>query len=143
MNEERLSYKLDFYQAFFDYVDRYRKRGYSIVVLGDFNTAHKNIDLRHPVANSKRSGFLPVERKWMDRIISKGYVDAFRFFYPDRIKYSWWSYRSRAREKNIGWRIDYCFVSQDIIDDGSLEKAFISDEILGSDHCPIGIVLNI
>lgn len=143
MSEERLRYKLDFYEAFFNYTDECKKDGRSIVVTGDFNTAHNEIDLKNPGPNSKRSGFLRVERDWMDLIVAKGYVDTFRHTYPDTVKYSWWTYRFKARDKNAGWRIDYFFVTRDIIDNGWIEAAFIDNDVFGSDHCPIGLVLEI
>lgn len=143
MNEERLQYKLDFYTAFFEYTDNLRKKGKSIVVSGDFNTAHNEIDLKNPGPNSKRSGFLPEERAVLDDLVSRGYVDTFRYLYPDAAKYSWWSYRFNARKNNAGWRIDYFFVSGDIIEKGWLKEAFIDNDVFGSDHCPVGIVLGI
>ncbi len=143
MSEERLRYKLDFYEAFFNYTDECKKDGRSIVVTGDFNTAHNEIDLKNPGPNSKRSGFLRIERDWMDLIVAKGYVDTFRHTYPDTVKYSWWTYRFKARDKNAGWRIDYFFVTRDIIDNGWIEAAFIDNDVFGSDHCPIGLVLEI
>jgi exodeoxyribonuclease-3 len=142
MSEERLQYKLDFYEKFFDYVGRHRNRGRSVVIAGDYNTAHNEIDLKNPKANENHSGFMRVERDWLDRIVADGYVDTFRHFYPDAVKYSWWTYRFKARDRNIGWRIDYFFVSRDMIDKGRVREAFIDNDILGSDHCPIGIVLD-
>ncbi|MFP4039642.1 MAG: exodeoxyribonuclease III [Desulfosudaceae bacterium] len=141
MSEERLRYKLDFYEAFFAYTDDCRARGYSVIVAGDFNTAHNEIDLKNHVANSRRSGFLRIERDWLDEIVARGYVDTFRFLYPETVKYSWWSYRFNARRNNAGWRIDYFFVSRDLVDNGRLRQAFIDNDIYGSDHCPVGIVL--
>jgi len=143
MSDERLQYKLDFYQAFFDYAENLRKQGKSLVISGDFNTAHNEIDLKNPGPNSKRSGFLPVERKWLDRIVDMGYVDTFRLLHPDTVKYSWWSYRFNARKNNAGWRIDYFFVSDDIVQNGWVKQAFIDNDIFGSDHCPVGLVLEI
>jgi exodeoxyribonuclease III len=143
MSDERLQYKLDFYQAFFDYAEGLRKQGRSLIITGDFNTAHNEIDLKHPGPNSTRSGFLPVERRWLDRLIAMGYVDTFRRLYPDTVKYSWWSYRANARKTNAGWRIDYFFVSEDIIDKGWVKDAFIDNDIFGSDHCPVGLMLEI
>ncbi len=140
-SDERLHYKLDFYQAFFDYAEGLRKQGKSLIITGDFNTAHNEIDLKHPGPNSKRSGFLPIERQWLDRIIAMGYVDTFRYCYPDTVTYSWWSYRFNARKNNAGWRIDYCFVSDDIIQQGWVKDAFIDNGIFGSDHCPVGLIL--
>jgi exodeoxyribonuclease III len=143
MSDDRLAYKLDFYKDFFAYTDDLRKSGHSLVIAGDYNTAHNEIDLKNPKANEKRSGFLRIERDWLDEIIARGYMDTFRHFNPDTVKYSWWSYRFNARSRNAGWRIDYFFVSQDIIDKGWVVETFIENEIFGSDHCPIGIVLEI
>ncbi len=143
MSEERLTYKLDFYDAFFKYTDKLKKKGRPLVITGDFNIAHNAIDLKHPKANKDRSGFLRIERDWLDRIVKRGYVDTFRYFYPDRVKYSWWSYRFNARKNNAGWRIDYFFVTRDIIDMGWIKDAFIDNDIFGSDHCPVGIDMEI
>jgi exodeoxyribonuclease III len=143
MSDERLQYKLDFYQAFFDYAETLRKAGKSLIITGDFNTAHNEIDLKNPGPNSTRSGFLPVEREWIDHIIDMGYVDTFRYLYPDTIKYSWWTYRFNARKNNAGWRIDYFFVSDDMIRNGWVKDAFIDNDIFGSDHCPVGLILEI
>lgn len=142
MNDERLKYKLDFYEAFFGYVRQLKEAGRSIVVAGDYNTAHNEIDLKHPKANEKYSGFLRIERDWMDAIIKEGYVDTFRHLYPEEIKYSWWTYRANARKNNAGWRIDYFFVTGDLIEKGLIKDAFIDNDILGSDHCPVGLVMN-
>ena len=142
-DDDRLKYKLNFYQAFFDYLEPLKKQGVPLVITGDYNTAHNEIDLRHPKPNSKRSGFLRIERDWLDKIIEMGYVDTFRHLYPDTIKYSWWSYRMNARKNNTGWRIDYFFVSQSVIDKKWLEDAFIDNDIFGSDHCPVGLDLTI
>jgi exodeoxyribonuclease-3 len=143
MSDKRLQYKLDFYEAFFAYADRLRAAGRSLVISGDFNTAHHEIDLKNPKANEKRSGFLRIERDWLDRIVADGYVDTFRTLYPDTIKYSWWSYRFRARERNAGWRIDYFFVTPDIMQKGWVKAACIDNDIFGSDHCPVGLVLEL
>jgi exodeoxyribonuclease-3 len=143
MSDERLQYKLDFYDWFLDYAQGLRDQGKSLIVTGDFNTAHNDIDLKNPKPNSKRSGFLPVERKVLDRMIQMGYVDTFRHFYPETVKYSWWSYRFNARKNNAGWRIDYFFVTQDLIDNGMVKEAFINNEIFGSDHCPVGLVIEV
>jgi exodeoxyribonuclease-3 len=140
MNNERLEYKLKFYDQFLIHVENIRKSGKNIVVMGDFNTAHKEIDLSHPKANSKYSGFLPIERAWIDKFIAHGYVDTFRHFDPSPNKYTWWTYRMGAREKNIGWRIDYCFVSSEFM--SKVKNAFIWSEVYGSDHCPAGIELD-
>jgi exodeoxyribonuclease-3 len=141
MSDERLQYKLDFYETFFEYTDSYRKQGRSLIITGDYNTAHNEIDLKNPKPNENTSGFLRIERDWLDRIVQNGYVDTFRHFFPETVKYSWWTYRFKARDRNVGWRIDYFFVTQDIIKKGWIKKAFIDNDIFGSDHCPIGLVL--
>jgi exodeoxyribonuclease-3 len=143
MSAERLQYKLDFYEAFFDYADRRRREGKSLVICGDYNTAHNEIDLANPKANENTSGFLRIERDWLDRIVARGYVDTFRHFHPDTVKYSWWTYRFKARERNIGWRIDYFFATNDLIEADRVKEAFIDNDIHGSDHCPIGLVVEL
>ncbi len=142
-DDERLQYKLDFYEHLFEYTRQYKERGMPVVITGDYNTAHNEIDLKRPKENSKTSGFLRIERDWLDQIVDDGYVDTFRHLHPDTVKYSWWSYRFNARKNNTGWRIDYFFVTRDIIDKGWLTEAFIDNEIFGSDHCPVGIELEI
>ncbi|NCO01926.1 MAG: exodeoxyribonuclease III [Epsilonproteobacteria bacterium] len=141
-DEERLAYKMKFYDDFLAYCEKLREDGKSIIICGDVNTAHKEIDLKNPKANSKTSGFLPIEREWIDTFLACGYVDTFRYVHGDKVdSYSWWSYRSNARANNVGWRIDYFFISEDLCE--SLEDAFILEQIEGSDHCPIGIRLSI
>jgi len=141
-SEERLEYKLAFYDRFLDYLETLKKEGKSIIVCGDVNTAHKPIDLARPKANEKTSGFLPIEREWMDKFVAHGYVDTFRHVHGDiPDKYSWWSYRAGARKKNVGWRIDYFFVSEDLKD--RIEDAYILDDIMGSDHCPIALEITL
>ncbi len=140
-DEERLQYKLDFYRDFFSYADQLKEAGRSLIITGDFNTAHNEIDLKNPQSNKDRSGFLRIERDVLDDIVSRGYVDTFRHFYPDTVKYSWWSYRFNARKNNAGWRIDYFFVTRDLIDNNTVRDAFILNDVYGSDHCPVGIEL--
>ncbi len=141
-DEERLAYKMKFYDDFLNYCDSLRDEGKSIIFCGDVNTAHKEIDLKNPKANSKTSGFLPIERAWIDKLIEHGYIDTFRYVHGDiQDAYSWWSYRSGARAKNVGWRIDYFFISEDLAE--CLEDAFILEDIMGSDHCPVGIRLSL
>ena len=141
MSDERLSYKLAFYDWFLDYAQKLRDGGKSIIVTGDFNTAHNEIDLKNPGPNAKRSGFLRIERDVLDKMVDMGYVDTFRHFYPEAVKYSWWSYRFNARKNNAGWRIDYFFVTRDLIENGIVQDAFIDNDIFGSDHCPVGLVV--
>jgi exodeoxyribonuclease-3 len=141
-DDERLDIKMKFYDDFLTHCEKLRDDGKSIVICGDVNTAHKEIDLKNPKANSKTSGFLPIERAWIDKLIEHGYVDTFRYVNGDELdRYSWWSYRAGARDRNVGWRIDYFFISEDLCE--SLEDAFILDNIMGSDHCPVGIKLSI
>ena len=136
---ERLRYKMEFYDAFLDYVDNLRREGRNVVVCGDVNTAHKEIDLARPKENEKISGFLPEERAWMDAFLEHGYVDTFRQFNHEPGNYSYWDQMTRARERNVGWRIDYFFADADLAP--RLTNAFILPEIMGSDHCPVGIEL--
>ena len=143
MSDERLQYKLDFYDWLLDHAQSLRDQGRGIIMTGDFNTAHNEIDLKNPGPNSKRSGFLRIERDVLDRMVDMGYVDTFRHFYPDEVKYSWWSYRFNARKNNAGWRIDYFFVSQDLMDKGVVKDAFIDNDVFGSDHCPVGLIVKI
>lgn len=138
--EERLRYKLEFYQVFLGYVQQWRKHQPNIIICGDFNTAHQEIDLKNPASNSRRSGFLPIERQALDTFLNQGYVDVFRTLYPDKIQYSWWDYRTRARERNAGWRIDCFYVSSPVMD--RVVDCTILEEVQGSDHCPICLELN-
>jgi exodeoxyribonuclease-3 len=109
----------------------------SVVLCGDLNVAHKEIDLANPKANVKNPGFCPEERAWMDEVVQAGYVDTFRLFHQEPEQYTWWSYRFHARAKNIGWRIDYFVVDPASRD--RVRSAAIHDDVLGSDHCPISI----
>jgi len=143
MSEDRLQYKMDFYEWFLDYANDLKDRGKSLIITGDFNTAHNDIDLKNPKPNSKRSGFLRIERDVLDKMLDMGYVDTFRHFYPEEIKYSWWSYRFNARKNNAGWRIDYFFATSDLIDKGIIKNAFIDNDVFGSDHCPVGLLIEI
>ena len=134
---ERLEYKLEFYDRFLEMIEEFKERGKSIIFCGDVNTAHKPIDLTHPKANEGTSGFLPIERKWIDKVVKKGYLDTFRHFDPSPEKYTWWDYKTGARTRNVGWRLDYFYVSEDLVP--RLRGAFILSEVMGSDHCPVGI----
>jgi len=140
MSDERLRYKLEYYDAFLEYAQALRRKK-PLVVCGDFNTAHKEIDLKNPGANEDRSGFLPVEREWLDRFAASGYVDTFRMFNQDPGNYTWWTYRFGARSRNAGWRIDYFFVSLELRD--SVVNAWIEPGVMGSDHCPVGLELKV
>jgi exodeoxyribonuclease-3 len=136
---KRLQYKMDFYDEFLRFVEPLRAEGRKLIVCGDVNTAHREIDLARPKENSKVSGFLPMEREWIDKLTAAGFVDTFRRFNTEPHQYTWWDMKSRARERNVGWRIDYFFVTQNLLP--HLTSAFIMPEVMGSDHCPIGIVL--
>lgn len=137
---ERLAYKMDFYESFLNVLMERRARGEErVVVCGDVNTAHREIDLARPRENRTISGFLPEERAWLDRFLAAGFIDTFREFEPGAGHYSWWDMQSRARERNVGWRIDYFFVSEPLRP--RLKGAFLLPEVMGSDHCPAGITL--
>ncbi|MDY7001939.1 MAG: exodeoxyribonuclease III, partial [Thermodesulfobacteriota bacterium] len=140
MSDERLKFKMGYYDAFLSYAELLRKTK-PVVVCGDFNTAHKEIDLKNPKANEKTSGFLLVERAWLDKFIEHGYVDTFRMFESQGGNYSWWSYRFGARSRNAGWRIDYFFVSKEL--EGAVKAAWIENKVMGSDHCPVGLELDV
>lgn len=136
----RVPYKLDFYAAMLKHLNALRKKGRQVVVSGDYNTAHRPIDLARPKENEGTTGFLPEEREWVDRYVKEGWLDTFRHVHPEAAqRYSWWSYRAGARERNVGWRIDYHFA------DAALAKrirgATIEADVLGSDHCPVGLEL--
>lgn len=134
---DRLKYKLDYYEAFLEYVERLRAKN-PVVWGGDVNTAHEEIDLARPRENEEHTGFLPEERAWLDEVAAHGWVDTFRQFYPTKEGvYSYWDMKTRARERNVGWRIDYLFVSPDLLP--RLQKASIHTAVEGSDHCPISV----
>lgn len=134
----RLGYKLDFNKAIMRYLKKLEQKK-PVAICGDFNVAHQEIDLKNPKTNIGNAGFTFEEREWIDKLILNGYIDTFRHFHPDKIQYSWWSYRFNARPRNIGWRIDYFFVSKLFI--SNIKKAEIHDQIMGSDHCPVRINL--
>ena len=138
-DKERLNYKMEFYESFLEFVKPLKDRNEKIIICGDVNTAHKEIDLAHPKANEKISGFLPIEREWIDRFIGNGFIDTFRYFNKEPEQYTWWDLKTGARQRNVGWRIDYFFISENLLP--NLVKAFILPDVIGSDHCPIGIVL--
>lgn len=133
----RLKYKLNFYDKFYTYIETFRKKGKNIVVCGDYNTAHHEIDLARPRENVKNSGFMPVERKRLDALQQLGYVDTFRHFSKEPHQYSYWDQKTRARDRNVGWRIDYFWVNQEFMK--HVKDAFIWPHVMGSDHCPVGI----
>lgn len=136
-DNSRIPYKLAFYRRVFDALEREKERGAPILVMGDFNTAHREIDLARPKQNVKTSGFTPEERAELDRWVRAGWIDTFRRYEPGPGRYSWWSQRIGVREKNIGWRIDYVLASPGAAP--HLRAAFIHDRVKGSDHCPVGV----
>lgn len=138
---ERVDYKLKFYDELFFFLEKNYRDRKGVIVVGDYNTAHKEIDLARPKENEKNTGFLPEERQWIDKIINLGYVDIFRKFNKEPEQYTYWDMFTRARERNVGWRIDYFMVSNDI--EKFITKAQIHSDIFGSDHCPISIELKI
>jgi exodeoxyribonuclease-3 len=138
-SHERLLFKLDFYDTFLHYLGGLKTR--KVVLCGDFNTAHREIDLARPKENSNRSGFLPQERAWLDRLLDRGFLDTFRLYSKEGGRYTWWDYQTRARERNVGWRIDYFFITTNLR--RNLTAAFIQSDVLGSDHCPVGIHLKL
>ncbi|NBW80506.1 exodeoxyribonuclease III [bacterium] len=137
----RLPYKLDFCRVFFDFLEKKRKQGFEVVVGGDFNIAHTPLDLANPKQNEKNAGYLPEERAWMSEFIRHGYVDTFRMFQTDGGHYTWWSQRPGIRERNIGWRLDYHFITPDLVE--NVLSAGIHAEVKGSDHCPISLELKV
>lgn len=139
---DRLNFKIEFYAAFLDHVNSLRAQGKKLVFMGDFNVAHNEIDLARPEEALKGTGFLPVEREWIDRIIADGYVDTFRHFHPEtRDAYTYWDAWRDRRARNIGWRIDYVFVSPELLP--RVRRAYIESDVMGSDHCPVGIELEV
>ncbi|MDB5259598.1 MAG: Exodeoxyribonuclease [Candidatus Taylorbacteria bacterium] len=135
---ERLDYKLCYYDAFLEYINKYKKEGYEVIFCGDVNTAHTEIDLARPKANEDNTGFLPVERAWIDQVVSCGYIDIYREQNPKKIEaYTYWDMKTFARDRNVGWRIDYFFVTPGIAK--KVKKANIMNAIFGSDHCPIDL----
>lgn len=135
----RLDFKLEFNEAILKYVKKLQAKK-PVIITGDFNVAHEEIDLKHPKANNGSAGFHPLERQWFTKLLQAGFIDSFRALYPDKIQYSWWSYRFNARKNNAGWRIDYFCISEGL--KKSLKRAEILDNIKGSDHCPVTITLS-
>ncbi len=131
----RLPYKLKFCATMLTFCEKYRSKGKHVILCGDFNIAHKPIDLKNPKTNEKNAGYLPEERAWLDQFVAAGYVDAFRRDNPEPGHYTWWSYRPGVREKNIGWRLDYHFVNQEFAD--RIKRVEIQCQVKGSDHCPV------
>lgn len=141
MGPARLDYKMEFYDVFLKYINGLRNKGEKVIFCGDVNTAHREIDLARPKDNVKVSGFMPIEREWVEKLIANGWVDTYRMIKGDKVEYSWWSQRSGSRPKNVGWRIDYFFVDEKI--KNIVKDAFILTEVMGSDHAPVGVELEI
>lgn len=138
---ERVAYKLEFYDALLDYCRSLRSEGHRLVVCGDLNTAHQPMDLARPKENVKTSGFLPEEREALGRWLAEGFVDIYRHLHPEAKAYTWWTYRFDARARDIGWRIDYFLVSEEMVP--QVQAARILPGVTGSDHCPIELVLDL
>lgn len=138
-DQGRLKYKLDFYNTLLATLDQLHDQGEKIILCGDFNTAHRKIDLKNPKENETTSGFLPEERAMLDVYLQHGFVDIYRLLYPERVQYTWWTYRFNARIRNIGWRLDYFLISEALV--GRVKDVVVQEEILGSDHCPVSLEL--
>jgi len=137
---ERVFYKLDFYARLLEICDEHHRRGGQLIVAGDFNTAHMPIDLKNARQNQKTSGFLPEEREWVQKYLDRGFVDVYRLLYPERVQYTWWTARLAARERGIGWRLDYFLVSASLVP--RVRDVIIHDGVPGSDHCPVELILS-
>lgn len=140
-SKERLRYKMDFYYYFLEFLSIYMEEVENVIICGDVNTAHNEIDLARPKENENTSGFLIKEREWIDVLLSKGFIDAYRKFNKEPNNYTWWDYKTKARERNVGWRIDYFYVSNSL--EKNLLDSYILNDVDGSDHCPIGIKLEL
>lgn len=138
---DRVEFKLDFYSHLLAITDQLHQAGERIIICGDFNTAHHEIDLRYPKQNQKTSGFLPEERAWIDKYLNHGFVDIYRRLFPESVEYTWWTYRVNARQKNIGWRLDYFLVSETLVP--FVRDVVIHAEVTGSDHCPVTLAMDV
>lgn len=139
--EERLKYKLKYFEEFLKFIKKLEKKGLKVIFVGDVNIAHSEIDLARPKQNEKEVGFLPEERAVLDKYEKNNFVDTFRNLHPKTEKYSWWDYKTRARDRNVGWRIDYIWVSKNLIK--KVKKALIHNDIFGSDHCPVSVEIDL
>lgn len=136
---ERVAYKIDFYAHLLTVCDKLHAMGENLIITGDFNTAHMPIDLKNPKQNVNTSGFMPEERAWVQKFLDHGFVDVYRRLYPNRVQYTWWTYRLAARERGVGWRLDYFLVSERLFP--RVRDVIIHEEIIGSDHCPVELIL--
>jgi exodeoxyribonuclease III len=137
---DRVEYKLDFYAHLLELCNALHNNGEQVIITGDFNTSHMPIDLKNPKANEKTSGFMPEEREWVQKFLDNGFVDAYRSLYPEKVQYTWWTYRLNARARGIGWRLDYFLVSKALMP--RVRDVVIHDEVMGSDHCPVELILD-
>ena len=140
MNAKRLDFKVDFCNALLDELKELKSQGKNLVITGDYNIAHHPIDVYNPKNCEGKSGYLPEERAWLDQLEEEGFVDTFRLFDESEDNFTWWSYRTRARERNAGWRLDYFYVNEEIKD--KVKSANILSDIYGSDHCPVTLELD-
>jgi exodeoxyribonuclease-3 len=138
--QDRVDFKLNFYAKLLEICDQLHASGENIILCGDFNTAHNEIDLANPKSNQTTSGFLPEERIWLDYYLQHGFVDAYRSLYPERVQYTWWTYITNARARNIGWRLDFFLVSEALM--SRVKDVVIHDQVMGSDHCPVSIQID-
>ena len=137
----RLKYKLEFYNAFLKFILKLRKNGENVIFCGDVNTAHNAIDLARPKENVENTGFLPIERAWLDKVVKNNFIDTFRKFYPDKVgAYTYWDQKTRARDRNVGWRLDYFFADKKII--SKIKGTGMLSDYYGSDHCPVWLEIN-
>jgi exodeoxyribonuclease-3 len=133
--DDRQAFKMKWLADFADYIEKLRKERPKLIISGDYNICHKAIDIHNPKSNANTSGFLPEERDWFDKFVDLGYIDTFRFFNQEPHQYSWWSYRAGSRGKNLGWRIDYNMVTQNL--EKNLKRSVILNQAMHSDHCPV------
>lgn len=140
-DNQRVPYKLEFYSHLLTICRDLKLKNKQIIITGDFNTAHKEIDLKNPKANEKNTGFLPEERAWIDKYLENGFVDIFRDLYPEQEKYTWWTYRFNARKNDVGWRLDYFLITEGLRE--KVKDVIIHSDVMGSDHCPVTLELNI
>jgi exodeoxyribonuclease-3 len=138
--KERVDYKLDFYARLLETCDSLHAAGENVVITGDFNTAHMPIDLKNPEKNATTSGFMPEERDWVQKFLDHGFADVFRKLHPDKVQYTWWTYRFAARARGIGWRLDYFLVSEKLA--SHVRDVIIHEDVQGSDHCPVEMIID-
>ncbi|NLB19788.1 MAG: exodeoxyribonuclease III [Clostridium sp.] len=139
MGEERLAYKMRFYEDLLIKFNKLKEAGKKVIITGDFNVAHEEIDLANPQSNQKTSGFLPIERDWFSKLLNHGFTDIYRHLNPEKVIYTYWDQRFKARDRNVGWRIDYFVVSDNMLDD--VKDVNIYNHIMGSDHCPLSMTI--